>query len=197
MSTDPTFLPFVGRDYFESQPRVLVLGESHWGEPEHAVPTITQEFVHRAVFAGRHAFTTKVAKLVGLLPPTEAITTDMLQSVWNRLAFYNYVQRLVATAPRTPPVPSDWVISHDAFLTVVDQLHPQVVVSLGWQLWNGLVSVLGEETHSLPVPHLRLSRPFGSVMIVPIAHPSGRGFRYGQWLSRLAQCLTLNETGEH
>lgn len=187
----PRFLPWVGSRFHESSPRVLVLGESHWAEPNDDVPTITQDFVKHYALEVRFAFTTKVARLVGQVDPAEWLSNERRADIWQSIAFYNYVQRIVASTARVPPSASDWISSAPAFTTVLAELRPHIVFALGQRLWTGIIPVLRLQEQQQPVLHSMIESSGVAIPLVHLKHPAGRGFRYSEQQERVRAARQL------
>src|ERR1700733_7091500 len=86
------FLPWVGSAFHNQSRRILILGESHYSdrqEPRTLTRTLTQDYIN-----GRwnHRFWTQVAQAVTGKPHWEINRPEF----WSTIAFYNYVQCIVA-----------------------------------------------------------------------------------------------------
>lgn len=104
-------MPWRGERYGTDRPRILVLGESHYGKPEWNTSEFTRTVVREWGLGKRNAFMTRVAKLVDLHDPLVYISDTDRAVFWQSVAFYNYVQRFVATTVRVAPSAADWSAS--------------------------------------------------------------------------------------
>jgi hypothetical protein len=159
-----TFDPWIG-DRYRSEGidgvRLLVLGESHYGPKSCEVPHYTCELVRLWGQQRRHRFYSSIQRLVvggqGWLSSAER------RAFWDRVAFYNFVQSLVGERPRERPTPEMWEAAHQPFEATIEELKPQVMLILGWQLHQNLPSLPGWLT------------------VCAVPHPSSPGFRYLDW----------------
>ncbi len=134
----PTFHPWKGQHYGRESRfgvRLLVLGESHYGQPDE-VPeprTFTQEIVRYYGVQHRHRYFTTIAKV--LCGDRGWIDNEERAAIWENVAFYNYVQSLVP-APGIPPTPAQWEAGHYPFMTVLRNLRPDAVLVASQRLWG-------------------------------------------------------------
>ena len=116
-ATCVNYIPFIGRDYWTSSPRILVLGESHYSEKErrrekdllhsYTFEVVVGEYLNqnwKYNFSSFKEFPKEQAKgirknfrrMANLLK-TASEKDRNCDSVWDSLAFYNYFQRCVGT----------------------------------------------------------------------------------------------------
>lgn len=154
--------------------RVLILGESHYGNPEELAPTFTQGVVRSLGIESRHRFFTAAAKLLLNSPAGVPLTDSERARFWQRVAFYNYIQEFVGTTPRTRPTKKMWQQAGNCLPAVVSELNPQLMLVLG----KALASWLPE----LPA----------SLKVCRVPHPASFGFQLGKWQldvqGALAEC---------
>lgn len=194
------FLPWVGPLYGKSpdRPRVLILGESHWGPQEWRRSTFTQEVVQHHVFERRSRFFTKIAKLVYGMGTGTYLSTQQYHDFWNGVVFWNFVQDLAGPGPRHRPSEEKWATGRAAFRDVLEVHRPDVVIALGKELWTNLPAADREESRTDSE-----GRPFDIRVFVTadghmasaafVNHPSSRGWRYDAWQPRVAQVLSTRE----
>jgi len=132
---EPFFKPWVGEDYRSQVPKTLVLGESHYGISESYTPEFTQYVVKDWALCqrGSSPYFTKIAKIL-LSKPYEWISLEEKYKLWNRVAFYNYVQQFVGDRPRMRPTPEMWLEAEEALDYVIAQLTPDIVIVTGKEL---------------------------------------------------------------
>ena len=161
-----TFHPWVGRDYLESPfgVRVLVLGESHYGEGD-VRPDLTSKVVRRLGQATRYPFFTVIAKI--LRGTTGSITNEDRAGVWEDVAFYNFVQDFVGNQPRNRPTIRQWSDAQEPFETVLAALRPHAVLILGYDLADHMLC-LNIERQSI-----RYGRQEAEAVAGIIQHPAG------------------------
>ena len=133
--TGVRFHPWVGEHYRNSMfgVRLLVLGESHYGETIDENSDITSIVVRLWGQEHRSRFFTKIAQV--LLRRTDTLTDRTRADVWEHVAFYNYVQTFVGPGPRIPPTPAEWAAADVPFRVVLGELQPNAVLVLGRRLW--------------------------------------------------------------
>ena len=202
------FEPWVGDNYgdgFAGGPRLLILGESHYGDgpPER---DFTQRLT-RAYAEGQwnHRFWTGIMQTVvghtraeieqGV--PIQSINGGPAiamnrESLWQSVAFYNYIQELLPGPGQAPP-PEAWPAARPAFEAVLEALDPQALLILGARLWNCLPGPTPGSGHQeYEGPPLNAGELDGhawiyqlpnghEVLAAGIHHPSSPGFNWARW----------------
>ena len=129
---DISFQPFVGENYHSQSPKILVLGESHYdGEgssDENFTSMVVKKYAQQENGEKRKFFTI-IAKNID-----NQLTNHTAKSLWNKVAFYNYVQTIVGSGPRQRPTADMFDQSRQAFKSVVESLRPDIIVILGRHL---------------------------------------------------------------
>ncbi|OOE40875.1 hypothetical protein BZG06_14790 [Salinivibrio kushneri] len=167
------FQPWVGDRYWEANrfgARVLVLGESHYGTEEEVSPNFTKDVVQNLAIDHRHAFFTKISKVLLGLDSNQWLSDEERSEVWQHLAFYNYVQGFVGDTPRVRPNQDMWQDSKEAFLSVIEHLKPDLVLVLGVELGGAIPSLES------------------NIDVCAIQHPS-TGFSYAKWNPVVSEAL--------
>lgn len=174
------FEPWIGSKYTKDNRfgiRVLVLGESHYGDESNTRSTFTTEVVGWLAKDVRHAFFTKVSKVLLGLDGKTWLDDEARGEVWEHIAFYNFIQGFVSTDSRVRPSAEMWEAAKESFLEVVNKLTPQVVLVLGKEL----------ASHLPPMPP--------GIELCCIQHPS-TGFVYSKWNPLFSQAvLRAKENG--
>jgi hypothetical protein len=161
-----TFDPWIGSKYWSEGlggVKVLILGESHYGDVGTESPSFTEEVVREWGQEKRHRFFTVTQKLVSGVNPDHDVSEESRAAFWEHVAFYNYVQVFPGPEPRIRPTQEMWSAAVSPFLLTFSELQPQVLV------------VLGKELRSY-LPELP-----NNVQICKVQHPSSRGFQYQNW----------------
>ena len=187
------FNPWVGNRYdqgYAGGPRLLVLGESHYGDqpPEH---NLTQRLTHEyAQGQWKHGFWTNIMQAVMGCHHT-AITPAQKETFWQSVALYNYIQVMLEGPRRCPPAEA-WLDSQPTFEAVLEALRPHAILILGTQTWNKLPPVTPDSGHikcqgpAMEVGELggytwQYVLPDGhSILAAGIFHPAG-GFDWKRW----------------
>ncbi|WP_082791863.1 hypothetical protein [Aeromonas enteropelogenes] len=132
------FKPYVGDQYHSSHygVRVMILGESHYGDAEDVSPDYTQYVVNEHAFRAGSPFFTKITNL--LRGKVGEVSIEERHEVWRHVAFYNYIQEFVGDAGRIRPTSAMWERAACAFKEVVQELQPDVILVLGYQMWDWL-----------------------------------------------------------
>lgn len=159
------FDPWIGSKYFGENYfglRVLVLGESHYGDVLESRPTVTTEVVRLLAQNERHVFFTKVSKVLLGLDGNTWLDNKQRGEIWEHIAFYNYIQGFVGNDSRIRPSSDLWKASTQPFLEVVQKLSPAVILVLGKELGSHIPSLADH------------------IEVCCIQHPS-TGFVYDRW----------------
>ncbi|ALL15906.1 hypothetical protein PE051_01640 [Enterobacter asburiae] len=166
------FHPFVGEKYYNSRygARVMVLGESHYGDGIDSAPDFTQYVIQEHAVKPGLPFFTKLTNV--LRGSVDCPTEEERIETWKHVAFYNYVQEFVGESARIAPTTAMWKASYAPFLEVVRELEPNVIVVLGSRLWDN-------------VPNLPPEYPTEWCSII---HPSSR-MAYEPSMAALAESL--------
>ena len=189
------FKPWLGSDYSTGGvfgKKILVLGEAHytWEKGRTLTSDLTVNCVTGIVNGDfTKQFWTNIAKaFIGKLP-----SQSDKERFWNSVAFYNYVQESVGYGPRVRPTPAMWLRSQQPFINLLDDLKPELVVVLGYQLWDMLPKLAGH-----PGPELGCQgRPHtwfyesenNTALLFAIKHPSS-GFSGDYWHEHIKRAIS-------
>lgn len=157
------FDPWVGKKYWTSDIfgiRVLVLGESHYGNKRDIRTTFTSDVIRQLAQTHRNSFFTKVAKVLYGFDQRTWLGNGPRAEIWEHVAFYNYVQDLVGDGVRKRPTHRMWTVAAAPFLGILRELKPEVVLVLG--------ESLNRHLPCFPAQTLRAH----------ITHPSSNKFAY-------------------
>lgn len=140
--------------------QLLLLGESHYGEPARAERGVTQHVVSvYGVGVGekkhRNRFMTTTAKLVLGLGKDEYLTDEARADFWSRVAFANYIQEFVSETakPRVGPSPTAWESAREPFLQTLDEIKPDALLVLSKGVYNRVQPLLPETLNACGVRH--------------------------------------------
>ena len=201
------FEPWVGDNYwdgFAGGPRLLILGESHYGDgppDRNLTKDLTRQY---AEGQWNYNFWTGIMQTVVGHTRAEieqgvdlqSINGDLAiamcrESFWHSVAFYNYIEELLPGPGQAPPAPA-WRAARPAFEVVLEALEPQALLILGARLWNHLPGPTlcnGHQDYVYGPLHAGeldghawvYQIPNGHVVAAGIRHPSSRGFNWEEW----------------
>lgn len=186
------FQPWIGSRFRQATTRLLLLGESHYGEPHEQAARSTIHVVEqwRAGEWSIRYLTTAARLLTG----KEAWQVDR-QNDLEAIAFYNFVQDGMETLSHRPSW-RQFQASHAAFSAAVMDLDPTHVLATGIGLWNAMpdfdIGGKGEETDLAGQSRLvgRYSTPSGSALATMVPHLS-RGFSANKWRDPVVAFLAM------
>lgn len=200
MNLEPRFDPWVPESEHSRLEgvRLLILGESHYEEPNKGVldssekdPNFTIGIVRRwgAQPEGRQRFFANLYEMVTGEPWRLDADHDRL---WQHVWFYNYVQALVSSGGGKTPTKAQFEASECQFRSVLERVRPEAVIVMGVRLWQAMATqdewvedmagALGR------VCAYRLAD--GSrVFAAHTWHPSAPAFSPGKWHPRVKSYL--------
>lgn len=158
-----TFQPYVGDKYYDSHygVRVMVLGESHYGDSLDSASNFTQNVVIECAMKAGFPFFSKLTNVLRGCPdyPTE----EERKETWKHIAFYNYIQEFVGKDARIAPTAEMWKAAYAPFLEVVKILKPDVILVLGNRLRDTMPNLPPE----YPVEWCSIIHPSSSMAYEP------------------------------
>ena len=191
------FRPWIGDNFSEDglrSKKILILGESHyqWNKNIPLTEDLTIQCILEQIDGGytKAFWTNIVITLLNIRPSLE----DKYRC-WHSVAFYNYIQCSVGFGPRVRPTPEMWEKSQTAFSEVINELQPDCIIVLGYQLWYNLPPNNGEqgpaiggapqeETWRYPVNGSTPALAYG------VRHPSA-GFSGWSWHPFVTRAIEL------
>jgi len=195
--TKMIFKPWIGPNFertgFEGL-RVLILGESHYGEPGTEYDNFTSDVVREWAFGKPSAFFSKIAKSMLRLTSQQNLSDDQRAQFWSSVAFYNYVQKLVGDGPRQRPSPDLWEQSKQAFFEALNQLNPDVCVVFGMELWSNLPSPKQNLTTDSYQTYVYTTDNGKKVFAGCVTHPASK-LIYAEAHPRIEALIKLAKTG--
>jgi hypothetical protein len=175
------FDPWVGSKYWSAGyggVRVLILGESHYGDIGTESATFTTEVVKKWGQDNRLKFFTTTQMLVAGIGKGKQVTGEQRAAFWEQVAFYNFVQAFTGQESRCRPTPKMWADASPAFLATIAELKPQVVVVLGLTL----------RRHLPAIPE--------NIHVCFAQHPSSRGFNLEEWQPAIQAAIKKAAEGD-
>jgi len=155
--------PWEGTEY-ESRYRgvkLFILGEAHYGSGE-PTESETEDIINRLAIKSQFRFFNRVIRLVTGTPGW--ISPEKKSEFWHSVAFANLIQSFPGDRARIRPVDDMWSQGFAALEQSLNELKPDLILTLGLEL-----------ERRLPL-HLKERWRFCHVQ-----HPSSYGFRYEDW----------------
>lgn len=195
------FRPWIGSRYDSTSPKVLVVGESHYGIPV-TEREATTEIVRRQFGEGKDVERTferyrSLSAIERTVAGRQDLRADLSRDFWDSISLYNFVQAELSDV-HVRPTSAQFSASVDAFCDVVLTLEPDVVVVFGTQTWRHLPedSRLQWKRHafaeapSAPRPQFKRTLEFWTAKVTVadrkhvfwcthFPHPAARGFGSG------------------
>ncbi|MCL2128960.1 MAG: hypothetical protein FWH35_01220 [Treponema sp.] len=182
-------LPYVGEKYFEISPKVLILGESAFGDHEgdrkllqNVINAIKNGIDNKYTeHAKTKSFYTKVMNLIS------DISDDNKLSFWNNVCFYDFIQVLL-DGPSVIPPKEYFTNAEEPFFEIMEKLEPDLIIVLGQRLYKKLPYKEGGEECKpfsengiiMPIYKYKINKK--SVYCCGINHPTGsHGFKKDIW----------------
>ncbi|MCL2224296.1 MAG: hypothetical protein FWB96_04925 [Defluviitaleaceae bacterium] len=124
------FHPWVGENFWNAPRKVLLLGDSHYGDGD-AFEGFTQDVIKYFCFEKKKRlrfFTGIIWTLFG--------DSENLEDKFGKVAFYNYVQELMS-ATRVRPSRADYEAAQKPLIEVLEKLSPDFMVTFGKEMtWH-------------------------------------------------------------
>lgn len=183
------FLPFVGEHYRATEPKMLILGESHYIDcGGNGYPELTQEVLKgylqmtpceyenwmNTFRRFEHALTGK------------KLTDEERLACWNDLVFYNYLQKAMQS-PREAGTAQDYKDAEPAFFEVLETLRPNIVIVWGKRLWQYIPGTQWTEGETLTIDGETVDNGYYTlpdghrVYALCVVHPSATMFSCDFW----------------
>jgi len=138
LKTPLYFKTWIGNDY-QTKPlfgkRILILGESHYGDgAKNKSIQLIEETINGNFL---HPFYTKLA--LSFLSEKNAceLTLERKQFFWNAVTYNNFVQTHLE-GTRQAPTAEMWEAGREAFYELLAEIKPNFVLVCGYRLWKQL-----------------------------------------------------------
>jgi len=188
------FYPFIGKEYKEISPKILVLGESHYFPPNVTDIEMKEcdddKFTSRNIFFDGYFLELEKRK-DGTLPyeykyircyrntATMITGKDYHSSdyIWNYLSFYNFFQKHVGRGSKNKEFINEILIenSQRAYFEIINILKPELVIAWGrtclYETW------VPQNDYETIEDYLYIYKKYPDTIIWHIPHPS-QGFSY-------------------
>ena len=131
------WLPWVGKEYFDSERRILIVGESHYltGSEKNLQEVSQQDFTRNVIqtkcIDDKEKPQPTFDNLARCLFGDEIMEREKRIEVWKHLAFYNFVQRPMKTNKKRPKL-KDMEIGWKVFAELIKILKPTECIFIGF-----------------------------------------------------------------
>lgn len=138
---DLKWLPWIGIDYFTSDERLLIVGESHYLLPEDdpyyeknkdeaGLPDFTRNVIQTKCIDDKTKAQPTFDNINRCLFGNQKMTADDRAEKWKHLAFYNFVQRPMKTNQKRPKS-EDWEKGWKVFAELITIIKPTECIFIG------------------------------------------------------------------
>lgn len=188
------FLPYIGGNYEESNPKIMFLGESHYSKDEGQEKT--RNVIDRYV-DGKENY----RFINGMLRAVYGIsgTIPNKKEMCEKICFYNYIQEIVGETAGIRPTEEQWDNAKKPFLEVVSKLDPDITICCGKSLYNHLPlsSELGPKKEDLSKDKLWLMKDVYNIngkeiLLYAMKHPSSIGFNAEKYYDLLRSHMSIS-----
>lgn len=151
------WLPWVGKNYSSSKHKVLVVGESHYGDENNknvwedtdSTRACIDEVMYASLWRNR-TYTNITHLLKG-----EKYNDPVL---WDNIAYYNFIQELMITRKQRP---SDYYSAWEPFLKILQILKPDFVLFIGVTAANSFNAYM--EDHEIAHSPIKFTESINNV----------------------------------
>lgn len=121
--------PFIGEKYFESNKKILFIGESHYMNPEEINPNFDNPNFTRMIVSEmgieEYDYRSKFFKNINKM-----FVSGETINLWNKISFYNFIQRPMNSI-KEKPNNNDFRSGWEIFFEIVNILKPETCIFFG------------------------------------------------------------------
>lgn len=189
--------PWIGKNYFSTSPKVLILGESLYGgyATKNHIRNQVQGIVDES---WTWAYFTKLKNVFNLESEKYDGSINK-ESFWESVCYYEYLTHAMHE-PKEPVPEEFWSEAKKPFVEVVKKLKPDVIICIGYDTFEHLPD-FGEEHKTISkrgvddklliwrydrLNSKQLEKP---VYICKIKHPSSYGVKNEDWFNLFRKFL--------
>jgi hypothetical protein len=190
------FKPWEGDNYAEgfNGKKILVLGDSHYSENDENEDFLigNVEYFLGCKKGGPHkGYMNTYTKFTNVLLGEKADAKTTIE-FWQSIVFYNYVQN-IQTGHSISPTGEEYDNSHTAYIEVLEDYQPDLIIVWGWRLWQKIIKYGTEADFNIIDERKERFYFFDikgkKIPACGIPHPS-RGLTY-EWTSYLQEAIQL------
>lgn len=183
------FLPFVGEHYRATEPKMLVLGESHYIDcGGNGYPELTQEVMkgYLQITPCEYENWMNTFRRFEHALTGKKLTDEERLACWNDLVFYNYLQKAMQS-PREAGAAQDYKDAEPAFFEVLETFRPNIVIVWGKRLWQYIPATQWTEGEALTIDGETVDNGYYTlsnghrVYALCVVHPSATMFSCDFW----------------
>ena len=177
------FNPWIGGKYKVAPKKILVLGESHYGDisieekPEFTSGIINLFLSYKAGKCQHARWMNTFTRFTNVIHDAR-LECNSVVSFWQSIMFYNYIQKAME-GPRVSPTELDFEKSLKALVEVVSEYRPNTIVVWGQRLWDRLPNELIKFDNKSKSYFMEIDGD--RIDVLWIYHPSSSSFSYDYW----------------
>jgi len=137
-----SWMPWIGKNYSKSNPKLMIVGESHYKWENEDGPEAIEGYLKSPEFTKdvlkAHVENRDEKKIFENIEKTllqEAETSGSRQSLWDSVVFYNFIQRYMENKT-IRPVSEDFVVGWKVFFDVLQLTRPKYCLFCGVESSN-------------------------------------------------------------
>lgn len=131
-SNNVVFYPWIGNNYANTKPMIMILGESLWHDNGHPDEYRVSAYIMDQINYGEKISFFDTIQDIYRMPYH---TSN--QEFWHDVCFYEYVQEFVPSSDDRP-TPRQWLQAQEPFKEVVRKLKPDVIIAMGSETYGHL-----------------------------------------------------------
>ena len=180
--------PYVGNNYNNTKPKILILGLSVY-DKEGISETTAQSYINGLINKEwNYAFFTKIQNTFcnekhwdKISYKNYSLNVDLF---WNDFCFYEYIQdKMNHPKEKTPEV--YWENAKEPFIEVLKELKPDIVIALGYETYDNLPE-FGEGSITIKYKEnvmytWKYNVDNKDIYVCRVQHPSSFGFNQEIW----------------
>jgi hypothetical protein len=180
------FEPWIGSQFNSANTKILVLGESHYGDVS---PDDWNDFTNYIVkkYLGYKNGNEKHESWMNTFTRFSNIVTSNMDTkiktttFWESIIFYNYIQKPLCSS-RLAPTQDEFVNSAKAFEEIISTHKPDEVIVWGKRLWDYLLSsniLFHDDVNNQYF--IKSNDGLNASKVYHVYHPSSSYFNYNYW----------------
>jgi hypothetical protein len=185
------FLPYIGDNYLISNPKILILGESHYTNEDLSQKIYLLDEHNNDINTTRDVvedYYSKALKDMAAILTNRVIDNDY---IWDYISFYNFFQKYVGFKSKGKSLIDESLIqeSRKAFLKIIEILSPDLVIA--WGVSKLYWRWLPQENFKYIDEKNKLFNynEYPNSIIWSINHPSSRGFILYDWTHNFKELI--------